>query len=271
MKCLRMKTYRIAVVAAAALAACMVRPADAAMAVIDSSNLAKNAETAATTAKQLIEIKNVLEAAKGILGGVGGKGNPIQSAFQMGSGGPGGLLGVSYGTAGFYPKMDNLNLPKSLGVPNLSNVQGAIEFVRRALEKVNPSDKFTTLATLEERRERVAYDSAFDNYAVALHHKQTAADASTRVSALANQARLATDLRQDTQANTSILLAILEELIGIRSLLAGQLEDQTVTRIRAIRATYPGSGEPKIGSAFQPFGAPAPGDDAGSTINQVLQ
>lgn len=268
----RMKTYRIAAVVAAAIAiASMVRPAGAAMAVIDSSNLAKNAETAATTAKQLVEIKNVLEAAKGILGGVGGKGNPIQSAFQMGSGGPGGLLGVSYGTAGFYPKMDNLNLPKSLGVPNLSNVQGAIEFVRRALEKVNPSDKFSTKAEIAQRRGRVAYDSAFDNYAVALHHKQTAADASTRVSALASQARQATDLRQDTQANTSILLAILEELIGIRSLLAAQLEDRAATRMAGYRATYTDRPEPKVGEAFIPFATPGSGDDAGSTINQVLQ
>lgn len=249
-----------------------VERARAALAVIDSSNLAKNAETAATTAKQLIELKNLLETATNIFKGLGAGGGVKSGVFGLDAGGLTSGLGVSYGVSGWNPDVSQLGLPRNLGQPNFGNVQGAVDFVRQGLERVKPTDPFATRATVHQRRQRVAYDAAFDNYGLALFNHNAAAQGSARVNDLAAQANTAAELRQDVQANTKAQLAALEELIALRALLAGILEVQATARIASYDLGYTPQPAPLVGNPFVPFAPPADEEgQGGSSLESVLR
>lgn len=72
-----------------------------------------------------------------------------------------------------------------------------------------------------------------DGFALAMQSRQTVSDAPARAALLVNQASTAHDLRSDTGANTAASLAVLEQLMSLKVMLASMVEMDATKKLKS--------------------------------------
>jgi hypothetical protein len=227
--------------------------------VIDSAAIAEAADNLKAVTQQVQELNSMLTQVQGMVQTVGQAGLPTllfqQTLSQSGISqfGPpvDDLLssvqstwsGVQAATAAgqqaagsFQNVLSQLNQLKgqlnSLGTaPDFSTFTSAQAWVKNELT-VADSASATTVALTRQARSMLAGEAAANAYAMALNaRQQVSTSAAARSQTLAAQATSANNLRGDMAANTSVMLAMHDEMAQIQALMAAVLEVQSAARL----------------------------------------
>ena len=99
----------------------------AAMAVLDSSNLAQAIETVKTLGKQLTELKSILSTSKDIFGAIGQAKQTVNAVI------PSSYSNVGTQVSSATPQFETWGLPKDVQ-PNISSVNQAMSFLQKSLD-----------------------------------------------------------------------------------------------------------------------------------------
>ncbi|MBI5121721.1 MAG: hypothetical protein HZA67_12005 [Rhodospirillales bacterium] len=211
----------------------------AAMAVFDSSNLVKNAETALNTAQQLAKLTSLLKEAeetkKSI--GTGSDASGVIKILNVGS--SGGVLGQSRGIMGAVPDLGR-TLGSSSGLG--SDASSAIQAVRTILGAPDSSLIVPDQAKLESQRVQARSNARSEALGVALFVRKTLPDSVNKLSQLGTEASAAAqpdgDLRKQVAALTSATLFQIEEQLVLRQLIAALVQMQATEGLATERVLF---------------------------------
>lgn len=211
----------------------------AAMAVIDAQNLSQNAKTAATTIKQLAELKkqveqltSILKTAQDTLGALGKPKQALKRAL------PEWASGITTSVSAQVPNFELWQLGQKAGVPNINSIPQTIEFLQKQLASALPGTKDAKPLTpqqrlrIPEKRTTVLREVAFRAMASAQNAIGSADEASNSVNTLLSAPSV--DLREQIAVLTEATVAIHQEQVLMRTLLATQLELQAALAVRGL-------------------------------------
>lgn len=216
--------------------------ADAAMPVTDAGNLAENAQQTAKAIEMLAEAKKLLSQAnqiRGVLGSVGGSS----------SGGLGYGAGISSSLAGMqclFPTMSSWNVPNAI-TPNFGSVCSSRKFIDQMFTLPDPSNPESRhlvgkvdRAAILEKRSVVYREATMNGLALAYQQKQDVPQSTQRIASIAGEAAAAPDIHSDLQATNKLLVAIAEQLIAQRMVMAGLLEAVTAQQLQSVPVNFYG-------------------------------
>ncbi len=237
------------------------KPASAALPVFDSANLVKNAETALQAAKGVAEqIKTVtlLTDTKKIIGeGLEATGaRELFDTVGAINDACGSVLGRLGGFKFSLPEFD-FDLPE-FRMPDLNScmkladagkaIMAAAKIVGRDPTQLvdgavgGLAGKLTDMRSLTRVRHQTYQDSRAGAFGVALHAQADVAGAAERIQKLGSLAKQASgsggDLRSQQAVNTSVQLAILEELSSLRFLMARFIQMDSAGRAAGESLVY---------------------------------
>ena len=242
----------------------VVRPAFAAMPVIDASNIAHTSLTASRLGQQLAEVQKIFTNLKkqltelsgmhssfGLKGPVGGD---IKELFAFG--GSLDVLGTTRSYGPLAPDLDDvaeiaeqlLGKPPA-AKPRFQTLDAAQKFTSQML---HPDEVVGRAGTdnVAARRRAVYQEAVLSATAVALHNRDSAAANADRVKKLAKTVGAAKTEREASAGRTAVLLAVLESLEATRALQASALNIAAAERLQNLPIRV-GAG------ALSPGGAPS--------------
>lgn len=223
----------VAAAAAAAAAAGLLggaRPANAAMAVFDSSVFAQavqqvknGAEAVGELQKQVAELQS-LTSVTGMRGGA-----PAASGFS------GALRTMQAAVRLPARNFEGWALPRELQRPSFSSVGQSREFMDKTLTL--PPDKdgnisYANRDNAQRRRIAAEREAALTGYAVAVVERESLDASFNRAADLADGATAAQTLMDQHRATNNLLAALLSEFVQIRAAMTAQLELQATTAIK---------------------------------------
>lgn len=210
--------------------------ARAALAVIDNSNLAQNASTAARAAEQLIKMGEQLTQLQGLLKSVGvtggfGSAGDLGGILRTGSG-ISGVLGRARGLESFVPDLSPLqDMASKIGtaadissVTDYGRARRVIDDIFAISDKAQPYLKGEGMQTAIRARKGFHQTSAADAVALAAQSRNGLAQAGVRVGKVAAAATAAETMREQIAVNTAAVLLAVEEIQQLRGLVAAQTQ-----------------------------------------------
>lgn len=235
--------------------------ARAALAVIDNSNLAQNAATAARTAETLAEAKNILSVMKLVKDALGDA-KSFANAGDIGgiltrTTGGGSVLGQvsrQTGIAMDFGTLKDLSRLKSVvsDGASVTDFNSAKRVVTRMFRTAERGLQGAAAADLEQARAAYYVTSIEDSAAAALFNRQTAADTNVRVERLLTQVKEAKNLNERMALNTTAVLMVVDELAQLRGLLATFAQMDAARNYAQVPVAF-------VGAAPVDLGAPPPG------------
>lgn len=233
--------------AAAALALLPINSASAGIPVIDPTAIAKITNEVSVATRSLSQVTQITNQVTGMSRSIG-SGNISGMTSILGRVGlnfnDGGLLRNVTQLTGQVSNMSSMasSLPKVVGetnfsLPKISSFSDATSAAGE-LFYYNGSQPMTLeiVNSLRERREAVVRNAAITSYGVANSLKGEIQTTSDTASKLSDQAKSATDLRGDVQANTATLLAIYAEVTK-QTALQAQMLDMQASQVLAVDTT----------------------------------
>jgi len=203
--------------------------ARAALAVIDNSNLAQNAATAARTAETLAEAKNILSVMKLAKDAIGdaksfSNAGDLSGILTRTTGG-GSVLGQVNRQTGiamdFGALKDLARLKNTISDgASVTDFDSAKRVVTRMFRVAEKGLQGAAAADLEQARAAYYVQSIEDSAAAALFNRQTAADTNVRVERVLTQVAAAKNLNERMALNTTAVLMVVDELAQLRGMLA---------------------------------------------------
>lgn len=232
-----------------------VKEAWAAMSVIDHANLDRNTKILAESKQQSQQLKEILGRQKEIEnqlgalrrghGDAGGILGVIQDLLKIGAGTP---LGVSRAQDTLKPRFAKVEGKEVWADPNgapsaedpeadFTTLDSSRAFVDEQLITVR-SGRLPDTTAVDRRRDLVYEDAVATSLALALQNRESAASAAERLRRLAEDAARAETAREDANAQKAIELAILDELMALRGLMAAQLALGAARDLRGERLAF---------------------------------
>lgn len=216
--------------------------ADAAMAVIDSTNLVENARQTATAIEQLAEAKRLLNQANQMRTVLGSAGSSPAGALGFGSG----ISSTLSGMQCLFPTMDPWKIPSGI-LPNFGSVCSSRRFIDQMFTVPDPSDPISRhlvgkvdRTAILEKRSVVSREATMNGLALAYQQKQDVQQSTQRVASIAAEAAAAPDIHSDLQVTNKLLVAIAEQLIAQRMIMAGLLEAVTAQQLQSVPVNFYG-------------------------------
>lgn len=216
--------------------------ADAAMAVIDGANLEQNAQQLVTTMKQLEEAKRLYDQANAMRSVLGGAGASPAGALGFGSG----ISSTLSGMQCLFPTMDPWKIPSGI-TPNFSSVCSSRRFIDQMFTVPDPNNPDTKnlvgkvdRSAILEKRSVVYREATMNGLALAYQQKQDVPQSTQRIASIAAEAAAAPDIHSDLQVTNKLLVAIAEQLIAQRMVMAGLLEAVTAQQLQSVPVNFYG-------------------------------
>jgi hypothetical protein len=207
----------------------------AAMAVLDTSNLAQAIETVKTLGKQLSELKSILSTSKDIFGAIGQAKQTVNAVI------PSSYSNVGTQVSSATPQFDSWGLAKDVQ-PNISSVNQAMAFLQKSLDLPAPEKGKEprpvtpkVQADILQRRDAARREVTMRALAAAQNALATAKDASTTANGIISSNN--TDLREQAAQQIQATVGVTQELIQIRVIMATLLELEAADKLVRIPVT----------------------------------
>lgn len=221
--------------------------ARAAMAVIDNSNLAQAAATASRAAEMVTKLESLKDLQTKLLDSMG-----LTGAFELSKDLEGVLQPLKDGRSVVGSILRDANAVRSdissitrltgsieglaTSGRNVDDLRSAIRFVNktiamtdrasstgeRVMDKLPPAQQVLVLSA----RAQFSEQSAADAVGTALYHRETLDDSAKNFDDVRSAASAADDLQERVSVNTAAVIAVGEELVAIRGLLATMVQQQ---------------------------------------------
>lgn len=238
------RSMRGAVTAALISVSVLMTPlqADAAMAVIDGANLEQNAQQLVTAMKQLEEAKRLYAQANAMRSVLGASGGSPAGALGFGSG----ISSTLSGMQCLFPTMSGWSIPNGIS-PNFGSVCSSRRFIDQMFTLPDPKDPNSRnlvgkvdRAAILEQRQTVYREATMNGLALAYQQKNDVPQSTQRVASIAAEAANAPDIHSDLQVTNKLLVAIAEQLIAQRMVMAGLLEAVTAQQMQSVPVNFYG-------------------------------
>jgi len=207
----------------------------AAMAVLDTSNLAQAIEQVKTLGKQLAELKSILSTSKDIFGAVGKAKQTVNAVI------PSSYSNVGTQVSSATPQFDTWGLAKDIQ-PNISSVNQAMAFLQKSLDLPAPEKSKEPKpvtpklqAEILQRRDAARREVTMRALAAAQNALATAKDASTTANGIISANN--TDLREQAAQQIQATVGVTQELVQIRVIMATLLELEASDKLLRIPVT----------------------------------
>jgi hypothetical protein len=223
----------VAAAAAAGAAAGLLsgaRPANAAMAVFDSSVFAQAVQQVKNGAEAVGELQRQVAELESLTSVTG-----MRGGAPAGSGFSGTLRTIQAAVRPPRMDFDAWELPRELDRPSFSSVERARDFMDRTLMPTPDRDGNVGYANrdeLQSRRVIAERDAALTGYSVALNQRESLEASFNRAANLADAATAAQTMMEQQRATNNLMAALLSEVVQLRAVIAAQLEVQATGAIR---------------------------------------
>ena len=255
-------TFRTLVRTLAAAACLVLVPAlaaEAAKPVIDHSNLRVNRQVQNIVQQQQRDIKVILRNLDALRQGHGDAGTLlalVQTGMQLMQDGKASLAGAardlrSMAAPDFKQLLKQQAAPgvaaleAEAGLADLSaapqdfrTIAGARDFIKTALEP--PVRNSSAALLLKDRRHGVYKEAVDTSFALALHNRQTAAQAPEQLQKLASAASQAKTTRDQQAVQAALTVMLIEEVASLRGMFAAYLNMEAARSHRDRGVIYAG-------------------------------
>lgn len=228
-----MRKHLLAGISAFAILLGFAGAATSGVPVTDSAVIAAANRTAHQTAEQLKRLNDIKATTEDVLASIGSAGEglydlnrmPDWASFASGGDYLKGLASLAPDACMFDGCADGGN-----GTADFSTLEGARTFVAGNLY-MNALPSTDQARDLKEARVKALREANLTAYSLALMGRSHLAQSAARASALDSIVNSASDLRGDVRANSGVVLAVHQDVIGLQAVLTALLESEAAASI----------------------------------------
>jgi hypothetical protein len=207
-------------------------PARAASPVWDAEEIARLTETSAKLSEGLsvaVELLNAIDDSARTIGRFGTLPTLDFTRFD-----------ATDGLRGTQPDIGGLSADVArLQSAEIASVAAATSFVGQLTAALAVNQGTSKAGQARQAIEALHKKALEDAYALAAYSRESVSMAPLRAGLLVGQASSSVDLRGDTAANTAVALALMEQVVSLRAMLAAILEIQATQVLRKVGIANP--------------------------------